>query len=535
MTPEEFQARFMPYAQGVAQRTGLDPRLVLSQAALETGWGRSAPNNNFFGIKSHGQAGGNTLMTQEVVDGQTITIPQSFRGYETPEQSFQGYADFILNNPRYRDVMAQGDLTGQVEAMGRSGYATDPEYANKLASIARRFGGDVQFSTRGGDTPTAVAADTRSALGFPQRNEGNAMMPPREKSQGLLQTLGLQKRGTGGPEGDKPFYQRDRFADLLGGIAVGANTLRANPDQNIPAMVSQQRQQRAGNRTAEWLGQQEGGAEFAQMIASGADPAAVLMEYRNSRMPVAPEQTSGMQNYQFLLSQGVDPQTAMERAFGGGGVSVDVNTGSEFGTIPPGYELFTDPATGARSMRPIAGGPVEKELQAEADQDALAAEVTGVAAQTVFEDTTRALDVLDRAGNLAAGPGSLLANIPATDARELRGHIDSIKGNIGIDQLLKIKASGAGLGAIPQAQLEMLASLLGNLDSGQNPESLRYNLQRVQEIYSDIVQKSGGNPLEIMEDRGERFGGGTPPPAGGADTSAMTPEELVEFYANGGN
>lgn len=449
--------------------------------------------------------------------------PEAARKWVAPpgrsQHNFGTAADFAVNGSLIRDANSP-EAQWIKQNAANFGLAVPMDWEPWQVELA---GARDQFSTRGGDTPTAVAADTRSALGFPQRNEGNAMMPPREKPQGLLQTLGLQKKGTGGPEGDKPFYQRDRFADLLGGIAVGANTLRANPDQNIPAMVSQQRQQRAGNRTAEWLGQQPGGAEFAQMIASGADPAAVLMEYRNSRMPVAAEQTSGMQNYQFLLSQGVDPQAAMERAFGGGGVSVDVNTGSEFGTIPPGYELFTDPATGARSMRPIAGGPVEKELQSEADQDALAAEVTGVAAQTVFEDTTRALDVLDRAGNLAAGPGSLLANIPATDARELRGHIDSIKGNIGIDQLLKIKASGAGLGAIPQAQLEMLASLLGNLDSGQNPESLRYNLQRVQEIYSDIVQKSGGNPLEIMEDRGERFGGGTPTPADGGATLTFNP------------
>ena len=46
---------------------------------------------------------------------------------------------------------------------------------------------------------------------------------------------------------------------------------------------------------------------------------------------------------------------------GGGGVSVSVSNGaSEVGTIPQGYELFTDPNTGARSLRPIAGGPEDR-------------------------------------------------------------------------------------------------------------------------------------------------------------------------------
>ena len=109
MTPEQFQRQFMPYAQNVSRKTGLDPRMVLAQAALETGWGQSAPNNNFFGIKSHGKTGGSNLMTKEFEGGRMVKKPQSFRGYENPEQSFQGYADFILNNPRHCRRCASGN------------------------------------------------------------------------------------------------------------------------------------------------------------------------------------------------------------------------------------------------------------------------------------------------------------------------------------------------------------------------------------------------------------------------------------------
>ena len=69
MTPDQFYAQYIPYAQSVSQRTGLDPRLVLAQSALETGYGKSAPGMNFFGIKSHGRKGGNTLGTQEFEGG----------------------------------------------------------------------------------------------------------------------------------------------------------------------------------------------------------------------------------------------------------------------------------------------------------------------------------------------------------------------------------------------------------------------------------------------------------------------------------
>jgi hypothetical protein len=184
--------------------------------------------------------------------------------------------------------------------------------------------------------------------------------------------------------------------------------------------------------------------------------------------------------------------------------TVNVEPGVQVGSIPPGYALIKN-EDGSMVMQPIAGGPVERDLAAEQAKKEAGSEVTLTAAQTVFEDTKRALDVIDRSETSATGMGAfLLSGIPGTDAKELRGHIDSVKGNIGIDQLLKIKASGAGLGQVPQTQLEMLATMLGNLDATQNARVLRENLIRVQEIYADIVRKSGGDPNVLMQERQQR-------------------------------
>jgi hypothetical protein len=158
-------------------------------------------------------------------------------------------------------------------------------------------------------------------------------------------------------------------------------------------------------------------------------------------------------------------------------------------------------------------------------------------AQNVFEDSSRALDIIRQHGNVAAGPGALLDRIPATPARALRGHIDSLKGNIGIDSLLKIKESGAGLGAIPQAQLEMLASLLGNLDTAQDPADLMFNLERVRETYEDIVRREGGDPQQLYADRVSRFGQGQAAPQPSAATPAppQTGEVVDGFRFRGGD
>ena len=87
MTPQEFYAQYSPFAKKVSEQTGLDPRLVLAQAALETGYGKSAPGGNFFGIKSHGREGGNTLQTKEFQGGKMVSQPASFRAYDSAGQS----------------------------------------------------------------------------------------------------------------------------------------------------------------------------------------------------------------------------------------------------------------------------------------------------------------------------------------------------------------------------------------------------------------------------------------------------------------
>lgn len=133
---EAFIEAIYPMAIEVGKKTGVDPRIIVAQAALETGWGKSAPNNNYFGIKSHGKAGGATMSTKEVINGKEVTVDASFRQFDSPADSVVGYGEFLLENPRYKSMLEATTLEEQVRALGRSGYATDPNYADKIYSIA---------------------------------------------------------------------------------------------------------------------------------------------------------------------------------------------------------------------------------------------------------------------------------------------------------------------------------------------------------------------------------------------------------------
>jgi flagellum-specific peptidoglycan hydrolase FlgJ len=117
-------------------------RLGAAQTCLETGYGTRMVGNNAFGIKAHtgsGNAGAVTASTKEVINGKTITINDSFRAYNSVEDSAVGYIDFLTKNKRYSTVLASTNIDDAVTAIGQSGYATSPVYARDVGSIARKF------------------------------------------------------------------------------------------------------------------------------------------------------------------------------------------------------------------------------------------------------------------------------------------------------------------------------------------------------------------------------------------------------------
>lgn len=132
-------------AQSAERRTGIPAAFMVSQAALETGWGRKeirhvdgSPSFNLFGIKAGPNWKGPTadVVTTEYVAGRPQKMVQRFRAYASYEESFADYARLMKDSPRYAGVVASaGDATGFARGLQRAGYATDPAYADKLSRV----------------------------------------------------------------------------------------------------------------------------------------------------------------------------------------------------------------------------------------------------------------------------------------------------------------------------------------------------------------------------------------------------------------
>jgi len=146
--PKDFIRELWPYAQDAAKKIGLDAKVLVAQAALETGWGQDMIRHgdgrnsfNLFGIKANSAWQGDQVisLTREYEQGQKVQRTEPFRAYESLNQSFTDYVDFVQSNPRYQGAMKNAhDPEAYLDALAKSGYATDPEYANKIQSIMSR-------------------------------------------------------------------------------------------------------------------------------------------------------------------------------------------------------------------------------------------------------------------------------------------------------------------------------------------------------------------------------------------------------------
>jgi len=129
-------------------RTGLPAAVAIAQAALETGWGRQRiidkwngrDSHNLFGIKWNGQGDYVTIDAREYLDGRWVRHQERFKAYESYEDCFMDYANLLSNSKRYsRALEYKSDPVAFARAIHRAGYATDPQYSDKIVSIIKRY------------------------------------------------------------------------------------------------------------------------------------------------------------------------------------------------------------------------------------------------------------------------------------------------------------------------------------------------------------------------------------------------------------
>lgn len=181
--------------------------------------------------------------------------------------------------------------------------------------------------------------------------------------------------------------------------------------------------------------------------------------------PKAPTPTDDMREYEFAKQQGfegtfTDFMTAMRKA-GASTTNINNTMGGEVGTIPQGFELFTDAETGARSMRPIAGGPEDQTQKNEK-----AAGGRDIATQTITSSASRAREA-SKNRSVDGFLAGIAAMNPESENAEIYRQVDVLKSQAIVSNLQAMRdasPTGGALGAVTAPELKMLADKSGALD-----------------------------------------------------------------------
>lgn len=159
-SPNDFVTQLYPHAKKAADTLGTTPELLIAQSALETGWGQKViktsageSSHNLFNIKADKRWSGekSQVNTLEYEQGRAVKQKADFRVYEGIEQSFHDFVSFISNNSRYQEAQKLADKPEQfIRALQQAGYATDPQYANKVIKVMKTIVQEVNMMANGG-------------------------------------------------------------------------------------------------------------------------------------------------------------------------------------------------------------------------------------------------------------------------------------------------------------------------------------------------------------------------------------------------
>lgn len=146
-TKEDFIAELSPVAKQMKVEYGVLPSIILGQAILESDWGRSdlaAKYFNLFGVKNHVEGEGVWLTTKEYYNDQWTEIKGNFRVYDSWQASMRDHSLLFVNGVSwntnlYKGVLHAKDYKEAAVALQEAGYATDPDYAEKIISVIETY------------------------------------------------------------------------------------------------------------------------------------------------------------------------------------------------------------------------------------------------------------------------------------------------------------------------------------------------------------------------------------------------------------
>lgn len=106
--------------------------------------------------------------------------------------------------------------------------------------------------------------------------------------------------------------------------------------------------------------------------------------------------------------------------------------------------------------------------------------------QNVLNNIESARDLVG--GTTTGALGAITRNIPGFDGFDLAQKVDTIRANLGIDELLRVKAAGGTFGALSDTELNVLQNSIANLNQAQSQEEFQTQLTVIEQQYQRTMQ-----------------------------------------------
>lgn len=237
---QEFIERVGALAAADMKQSGVLASLTIAQAILESGWGKSGLTvkaNALFGIKAGKSWKGKvySAQTKECYDGVTFTtITALFRAYDSWAESVADHSALLTGAARYKAVIGERDYKTACRAIKAAGYATDPQYADKLIQIIESYG-----LTAYDGTGSATAPAGRPATSGGSNDTGGAGSPANGKGTGKMKASEFIKRLQDVVDNHATLYVMGCFGAPLTGANVKryCNNISYNKAADRTAMI----------------------------------------------------------------------------------------------------------------------------------------------------------------------------------------------------------------------------------------------------------------------------------------------------------
>lgn len=310
--------------------------------------------------------------------------------------------------------------------------------------------------------------------------------------------------------GVRGFFQNNQAG--LGAIGAGLMSGRWGNYPGLPEAMRYDQEKVAKldteNKTKQWLKSQNLlTPELSSFLDVRPDLAGVFIG-ELFKQKLAGAGTDDLREYGAAVAQGfkgtfLDYQLKLKQA----------GAQKTIGSIEPGTRLIYDEAGNPVSSEPIPGSEADRKAKAAAAAAAQGEETRQASAEIVTTEVDRGLDLIKKSPGWTTGTGAWITqDIPGFPANDLRGLVETIKANIGFEQLKEMRAASptgaSGLGSLTTQELKSLQAVVGDLELSRSSAMVEYNLKRVKNTYLDIIHGPGqGPPREKLTLPG---GGGKP-------------------------